>query len=236
MSDSGNGDHCKVRDFDTGEISYQEGTEARNLSYFLVTKNNFDIIESECLDTNDDGLYIKNSDGELITFSTKLHLALDFLGIPYILGESIWDDFSEPPLYYYRCVKNASLPAIIEKLESLDLEELKKQFDPEEFDVYWVYPDWIWEKDKKEVLFERLMRDYRGVLDLYKKARDFNVHVLMRMFGIDYWGFNSYFWCELRELPDFADDNKYEEAIEVLERIKAWESIPGHKRRLTDNE
>jgi hypothetical protein len=190
--------------YETMEMNWEEGTEAQNAEYWMF---NFDDetlnkIKKEGMDFTEEWFKKKNSSKRLRDDGTyeydkseylfiKFYKALSFLlfgyresgevtGFRWIGNENTTDgDSTHPSL-----IENAELPDVIKALESINVEELEKNFDPKEFRKGKIYP-YIWDLYTKEEWFKALISKYYGLLDFYRKARDKKAHVIIGTFGVD---------------------------------------------------
>jgi hypothetical protein len=178
-------------------ISLDEGQHSRFAEYMMVNDealNNHKMLTDKY---EDEVEAIRNLD-YLKFFGTKLYEALYFLltgtlwdGCPIknnklsdaVMGAEnfVWPD-DPADLGVYELNKNTTLPEIVEALESVNLNELKKDFDPKEYQKKHIpYFGLGFTRDE---WFNALTKEYIGLLNFYREAKDKNAHVIIWLFGV----------------------------------------------------
>ena len=95
-----------------------------------------------------------------------------------IVGVHVFDTNEDD---FIACIENDELPEIVNALDGVDLKELEQKFAPKRFKEKRIYPN-IWENNKKEELFAELTREYKRLLNFYKKALEKKAHIIYSVF------------------------------------------------------
>lgn len=200
-----------IKMFLRGKFFMDEGNRNVDCVYAMVDEKDLSRIENFDFEEADDEDYefaedlLWNELG-LERFSTKLHIALEFLLTGFAkngltennkkirdaiegIGDvpiSPYDLFSTPGCV--RCIENIELSDIIKALENININDFKEKFHPKLFWQNKIYPYGIWNKHLKEYLFSELVNAYNTLLDFYKRAKEKNAHVIVMQLGEAYYG------------------------------------------------
>lgn len=113
-------------------------------------------------------------------------------GIHYLFNFSPWEGsppakwiiFGDIPIRSFdggygpaRYLNPSQVSYVYQLMESISEDELKKRYDPVQFDKAEIYPT-FWLREKEEA-FEYLIRHYRQLKTLYQKAVVAGEHILM---------------------------------------------------------
>ncbi len=92
-----------------------------------------------------------------------------------IAGVEMFDEKGEEFIAY---IPHSRLKEIVKALESVDVEKLKKEFNPAALNENEIYPT-IWEDEDKDGLFDYLIDGYNAILALYKDAVGKNMNIVV---------------------------------------------------------
>ena len=92
-----------------------------------------------------------------------------------IVGVNIFNSENDDFIAYTQLV---DLPKIIEALTNVDLDKLRREFNPSSFRKAEIYPD-VWDDEEKDDLFNELVQHYTNLLSFYKKALEDKANVIV---------------------------------------------------------
>ena len=78
--------------------------------------------------------------------------------------------------------ENIYLDDIIKAIESINIEELKKRFNIDEFIKENIFP-YVWDDLEKNIWLKKLICEYNRLLKFYKNAKEKDAHVLIKLYG-----------------------------------------------------